>query len=93
MRRAASSEISPLEVPDSLTLEMDFSISEIAHPCSCIPCVERGLSRTVRYSTDDYWEQMHMRIIWSSIAVGIVGKHYWSGSLYHEGGENVTQFL
>ncbi len=72
MRRAGSGEIPPLSVPDQLTLEIDFSLSEMAHLCSFIPGVERVNGRTVRFTSSDYREIMQIRILWTNLAMATV---------------------
>lgn len=76
MRRAASGEIPPVALPDSHTLEIDFSLSEIAHLCSFIPGVERVGGRTVRYTSSDYREIMHIRILWTNLSLATVRAHF-----------------
>lgn len=76
MRRAASGEIPPLVLPESLTLEIDFSLSEIAHLCSFIPGVERVNSRTVRYTSVDYREIMHVRILCTNLTLATIQAHF-----------------
>lgn len=75
-RRAAAGEIPALKPPSPLSLEMDFTLSAIAHLCSFIPGVERVDARTVRYTTDDYLQLMHMRILWTNLAVPTVRSRF-----------------
>lgn len=76
LRRAAAGEIPPVELPATLALEIDFSVSEIAHVCSFIPGVERVDGRTVRYETTDYREMQHVRIVCTNLALATVRAHF-----------------
>lgn len=76
LRRAAAGEIVPLDLPEHLALEIDFSVSEIAHVCAFIPGVERVNGRTVRYETTDYREMQHVRIVCTNLALATVRAHF-----------------
>jgi len=67
---------SPLELPESFELEIDFSLSEIAHLCSLIPGVERVSGRTIRYQSTDYRQVMHLRIVCTNLALATVRGHF-----------------
>lgn len=67
-----SSEIPAPTLPENLELEIDFSLSEIAHLCSYIPGVERVGGRTVRFQAQDYRQVMHVRILCTNLALATV---------------------
>lgn len=69
-------DMSPLEMPDSFELKIDLSLSEIAHLCSFIPGVERVNGRTVRFSSEDYRQVMHVRILCTNLALATVRAHF-----------------
>jgi D-amino peptidase len=69
-------EIPPHKLADNFELEIDFSLSEIAHLCSFIPGVERIAGRTVLYSSTDYRQVMHVRIICTNLALATVRAHF-----------------
>jgi D-amino peptidase len=62
-------EIPPPELADQFDLEIDFSLTEIAHLCSYIPGVERIGGQTVRFVSDDYREVMQVRIVCTNLAL------------------------
>lgn len=74
VRRAG--EILPLPLPESFSLEIDFSLSEIAHLCSYIPGVERVDGRTMRFSSNDYRQVQHVRILCTNLALATVRAHF-----------------
>lgn len=74
VRRAG--EIPPLPLPESFSLEIDFSLSEIAHLCSYIPGMERLDGRTVRFSSTDYRQIQHVRILCTNLALATVRAHF-----------------
>ena len=69
-------EITPLAVPDSLIMEIDFSLSEIAHLCSFVPGVEQLSGRTIRFSARDYRELQHIRIVCTNLTLAVVRAHF-----------------
>lgn len=69
-------KIPPLKMLESFSLEIEFSLSEIAHLCSFIPGVERINSRTVRFSSNDYRQIQHVRIVCTNLALAIVRAHF-----------------
>ncbi len=69
-------EIPLPELADHFDLEIDFSLSEIAHMCSFIPCVEQVGSRTVRFESDDYRQVMQVRIVCTNLALAIIRTHF-----------------
>jgi D-amino peptidase len=69
-------EISPPDLADHFDLEIDFSLTEIAHLCSFIPGVERIGGRTVRFSSDDFRQVMHVRIVCTNLALATVRAHF-----------------
>lgn len=69
-------EIPLAELPDSLHLEIDFSLSEIAHLCSLIPGVERIDVRTIGYKGTDYREIQHVRIVCTNLSLACVSSHF-----------------
>jgi D-amino peptidase len=75
-RRAAAGEIPPLALPAQFTLELDFTLSEIAHLCSFIPGVERVDGRTVRFTSADYRQIQHIRILCTNLTLAVVRGHF-----------------
>jgi len=69
-------DIAPITLPESFELEIDFSLSEIAHLCSFIPGVERVDGRTIRFSSRDYRRVMHVRILCTNLALATVRAHF-----------------
>ncbi len=69
-------EIPPVKLLKSYELEIDFSLSEIAHLCSFIPGVERTGARTVQYAASDYREVQHVRIVCTNLALSVVRAHF-----------------
>jgi D-amino peptidase len=69
-------EIKPLALPDSWSMEIDFSLSEIAQLCSFVPGVERISGRTIRFSARDYRELQHIRIVCTNLALAVVRAHF-----------------
>ena len=69
-------QIAPPELADHFCLEIDFSLSEIAHVCSFIPGVKRVGGRTVQFSSDEYRQVMHVRIVCTSLALATVRAHF-----------------
>lgn len=74
VRRA--DKIAPLPTLGSYSLEIDFSLSEIAHLASFIPGVERVGARTVRFSSPDYRQVQHVRIVCTNLALAVVRQHF-----------------
>lgn len=69
-------EIHPLKLPDSFEMEIDFSLSEIAHLCSYIPGVEKKGPRTIGYASNDYRQVQHVRIVCTNLALAVVKAHF-----------------
>jgi D-amino peptidase len=69
-------EIRGLPVLESYSLEIDFSLSEIAHLASFIPNVERIGSRTVRIMSPDYRQVQRLRIVCTNLALSVVRQHF-----------------
>ena len=76
VRRSRAGEIPKVPALDSYSLEIDFSLSEIAHLASFIPGVERIGGRTVRFTSQDYRQIQHVRIICTNLALGVVRQHF-----------------
>lgn len=74
VHRAA--EIPRLPPLESYSLEIDFSLSEIAHLTSFIPGVERIGGRTVRITSGDYRQVQHVRIVCTNLALAVVRQHF-----------------
>ncbi len=68
--------IPDLALPEHFALEIDFSISEIAHLCSFVPGVERIGDRTVRFENSDYRELQHTRIVCTNLALTVTRNHF-----------------
>jgi len=65
-----------LTLPKQFTMEIDFSISEIAHLCSFVPGVERVGGRTIRFASKDYREVQHIRIVCTNLALAVIKNHF-----------------
>lgn len=76
VRRAAQDDIPAASLPGNFEMEIDFSLSEVAHLCSLIPAIERVAGRTVRFSSQDYREVQHLRIICSNLTLATIRSHY-----------------
>jgi D-amino peptidase len=77
-KRAVSKagDMLPPKLADHFSLEIDFSLSEIAHLCSYIPGVERVAARTVKFTSPDYRQVMQVRIVCTNLALGVVRGHF-----------------
>lgn len=69
-------DIPPPALPETFTLAIDFTLSEIAHVCSLIPGVERVAGRTVQFSSDDYLQVMHVRIVCTNLVLATVRSRF-----------------
>jgi D-amino peptidase len=69
-------QFKPLPLPKDFRLEIDFSIAEIAKLCSFIPSVELIGPRTVAFSSRDYRELQHVRIVCTNLALAVVREHF-----------------
>ena len=69
-------EIPVLKMADFFELEIDFSLSEIAHLCSFIPNVQRIGGRSIRFGSKDYQQVMHVRIVCTNLALAIVRSRF-----------------
>jgi len=65
-----------VDLPQEYKMEIDFSLSEIAHLCSYIPGVERIDARTVIFKNKDYRELQHTRIVCTNLALGVVRNRF-----------------
>ena len=74
VRRAR--DIARLPLPESYRLEIDFSLSEIAHLASFIPSVERIEGRTVCITSNDYRQVQRLRIVCTNLALAVVRQHF-----------------
>lgn len=74
VRRAG--EIPTLVPPEICSLEIDFSLSEIAKLASFVPGVERVGARTVRCRARDYRELQHVRIVCTNLALSVVNSQF-----------------
>lgn len=74
VRRAK--EIPILSPLTSYRLEIDFSLSEIAHLASFIPSVERIGGRTVCITSNDYRTVQRLRIVCTNLALAVVRQHF-----------------
>lgn len=73
-QRAA--ELKPVPLPKSLRMEIDFSLTEIAKLCSFIPGVEPAGARTVAFSSQDYRQLQHVRIVCTNLALAVIRDHF-----------------
>lgn len=69
-------EIPVPKMADFFELEIDFSLSEIAHLCSFIPGVERIGGRTIRFGSKDYQQVMHVRILCTNLTLATVRSRF-----------------
>jgi D-amino peptidase len=76
IKRRLAGEIPNFPLPDHFEMEIDFSISEIAHLCSFIPSVKRVGARTVRFGSTDYREVQHLRIVCTNLALAVRQSHF-----------------
>jgi D-amino peptidase len=63
-------------LPDNYVMEIDFSVSEIAHLCSFVPGVDRVAARTVRFENTDYRLLQQTRIVCTNLALATVRSHF-----------------
>jgi D-amino peptidase len=61
---------------DYFELEIDFSLSEIAHLCSFIPGAERIAGRTIKYGSPNYQQVMQVRILCTNLALATVRSRF-----------------
>jgi D-amino peptidase len=71
-----AAEIPRLKLPKSFQMEIDFSLSEIAHLCSFVPGVTRQGGRTVRFESEDYRQIQHIRIVCTNLTLAVVKAHF-----------------
>ena len=69
-------KITPIKLFKSYTLEIDFSLSEMAHLCSFIPNVTHLNARTIQYSATDYRDIQHVRIVCTNLALSVAREHF-----------------
>jgi D-amino peptidase len=69
-------EIPRLPLLDSYSLEIDFSLSEIAQLAAYIPTIERIGGRTVRIASSDYRQIQRIRIVCTNLALAVVRQHF-----------------
>lgn len=72
-RAGAKPEIT---LPDHFVMEIDFSVSEIAHLCSFVPGVTRIGPRSVRFENKDYRALQHTRIVCTNLALSVTKTHF-----------------
>lgn len=65
-----------VDLPSEFEMEIDFSLSEIAHLCSYIPGVDRVGARTVKFNNKDYRELQHTRIVCTNLALGVIRNQF-----------------
>ena len=65
-----------IDLPSEFMMEIDFSLSEIAHLCSYVPGVDRTGARTVSFKNSDYRELQHTRIVCTNLALGVVRNQF-----------------
>lgn len=73
---ARAGEIRAPVIPADLAMEIDFSISEIAHLCSFVPGVERVGARTVRFENSDYRRLQQTRIVCTNLALSVARSRF-----------------
>lgn len=69
-------EFNPLDLPDRFDMEIEFSISEIAKLCSFIPTVQLVGPRTIAFSSRDYRELQHIRIVCTNLVLAVMRDHF-----------------
>lgn len=69
-------EFRPVNLPTSLNMEIDFSLTEIAKLCSFIPTVGLLGPRTITFSSQDYRELQHIRIVCTNLALAVIRDHF-----------------
>ena len=74
--RAQKNEIPIINCPPEYVMEIDFSISEIANLCSFIPGVIKIGARTIQYSSKDYRDIQHVRIVCTNLALATIRSHF-----------------
>jgi D-amino peptidase len=65
-----------ITLPDRFVMEIDFSISEIAHLCSFVPGVEKIGSRSIRFENKDYRALQQTRIVCTNLALSVTKTHF-----------------
>jgi D-amino peptidase len=65
-----------ISLPDEFEMEIDFTLSEMAHLCSFVPGVERTGGRTVSFRNNDYRELQHTRIVCTNLALTVVRNQF-----------------
>ncbi|HUV06670.1 MAG TPA: M55 family metallopeptidase, partial [Spirochaetia bacterium] len=69
-------EIPAIKIRDANEMEIDFTLSEIAHLCSYIPGVQRTGPRTVHYASKDYRDIQHVRILCTNLVLATIRAHF-----------------
>jgi len=69
-------KIKPVPLPKMLRMEIDFSLSEIAKLCAFIPGVEQVGPRSVAFTSKDYRQLQHIRIVCTNLALVVVRDHF-----------------
>lgn len=64
------------KLPGQYEMEIDFSISEIAHLCSFVPGVKRIGARTVRFHNSDYRSLQQTRIVCTNLALAVTRNRF-----------------
>lgn len=65
-----------ITLPDHFIMEIDFSISEIAHLCSFVPGVEKIGPRSIRFKNKDYRNLQQTRIVCTNLALSVIKTHF-----------------
>lgn len=76
IRRRKEGLIPDKDLPDQFEMEIDFSISEIAHLCSFVPGVSRVGPRTVRFQNSDYRALQQIRIVCTNLALAVTKNRF-----------------
>jgi D-amino peptidase len=69
-------EFKPVKLPTNLNMEIDFSLTEIAKLCSFIPTVRLLGPRTIAFSSQNYRELQHVRIICTNLVLAVIRDHF-----------------
>lgn len=69
-------QINPVPLPETLRMEIDFTLTEIAKLCAFIPGVEHIGPRSVAFTGQDYRQLQHIRIVCTNLALAVVGDHF-----------------
>ncbi len=76
IRKRKEGLIANRKIPNHFVMEIDFSISEIAHLCSFVPGVDRIGPRTIEFENSDYRALQQTRIVCTNLALSVTRTHF-----------------